>query len=293
MSSLHNHRSLHQSLADLFHQLVLIAWLLLSPAFGESADREHLRAQYSVEKELRVGNFQVLDSLAGRESLPLLYNLLLLAERRQFGENSLSVQSLLVPRISAIPEHAKYLADDIERRSSEAGGLQGRENDFTLLTMVGSREALAELGRFLFDDRNPERERAEKLPPSEVTFALLPNSLMAANGIGRILGPQSPVQERPGFYGPEQVRKIREWWTSLEGEAFRTGFATSRPPDEPPRMEPVQIKEQRHPFPDQSPARSAAKTPAAAVEHKPVWPWFVCGILALVAIVAFALKRRA
>ena len=42
-----------------------------------------------------------------------------------------------------------------------------------------------------------------------------------------------------------------------------------------------------------SPVPSFAESPAPVIEHKsPVWPWVV-GILALVAIVAFALKRRA
>ena len=41
------------------------------------------------------------------------------------------------------------------------------------------------------------------------------------------------------------------------------------------------------------PATSVAQTPAVPVEHKsPVWPW-VAGILALIVIVAVALKRRA
>lgn len=72
------------------------------------------------------------------------------------------------------------------------------------------------------------------------------------------------------------------------GETSEPGKAINTPAPMP-IVDPSQVK----PSASQSPAMPVAQTPAPAVERTaPVWPWIV-GILALIVIVAVALKRRA
>jgi hypothetical protein len=71
--------------------------------------------------------------------------------------------------------------------------------------------------------------------------------------------------------------------------------AETPPPDAQPKSPTPELPAPSTPVPTATPAPTTpvAQTPAIAAERRsPVWPWVV-GILALVVIVAFALKRRA
>lgn len=257
---------------------IVLGVSLITDAYGQQSKVERLRLQYSLEKQIKAGDFEGVKKLRSYESLPLLYNLLRLEDTHQFHEQGPALRAILIANISAIPGHAKYLGDNIDKNSNEpfTGGSRG--TDFSLLTSVASPEAVAELGRFLFDDRNPDKAIKDKFPDDDGGgFYLFPNSETAANCLGIVLGDKSPVKDlRPGNYGTTEVRQMQQWWNSPEGLAFRSVSPVVAPPKTPP----LPIAEAPTP-----------ETPMKEVKQAPkVWPWLAgifCG-----AVLAILVWRR-
>lgn len=259
--------------------VILVASLPITDTKGQQDIVKKARLEKSLRKQIKAGEFDAVRNLRGPESLPLLLNLLMLEETHQFDEQGPAVRAILIANIAAIPGHAKYLGDEIEQLSNQPLTGNGRDNSFTLLTAVASKEAVAELGRFLFDDRSPDKELSEKYPAADGGgYFLFPNSNMSANAIGILLGDKSPVKtRRPGYYGGPEIKQIQEWWKSREGEAFR-GVAVATPPPNIPLAPP--------------PPRGADVPSVSVRQNTPKLPWLV-GIAALIVIVALVLKRRA
>jgi len=100
---------------------------------------------------------------------------------------------------------------------------------FKALGSLGSDESIAQLGRFLFDQRNPDKgSKKYYMPPSA-------NEFYAAIWLQAGLGDKSPLGRGDLRYGGD--KKLREWWlTSADAAPYREGLVASGvalPPDYP------------------------------------------------------------
>lgn len=184
------------------------------------------------EQRLSKADPSAFETISASRSPDELYKILTLALHHQFcgdrvnctpGDNSDNVKSLAIGAIRRIPDHAKRLAEEIDQSSSKPGEIGVRRNNFFLLGEIASPEAIAELGRFLFDERNPEGD----LPPDSGLNAV-PNSLRAANAMGAALGDKPRIKSRkPGGYGPTEVHALQKWWQSPAANEFHGAEAQS------------------------------------------------------------------
>lgn len=186
------------------------------------------------------------------------------------GDNSDKVKSLAIGAIRRIPDHAKTLADEIDQSSSKPGEIGVRRNNFFLLGEIGSPEAVAELGRFLFDERNPEGD----LPPDS-GLNTVSNSHRAANAMGVALGNKPGIKNRkPGSYGPTEVFAWQTWWQSPAANEYRAAQIPSVQP---------------------TPAQKEAELKTSEVQSEPtIAPWTVWGIMigALLTLTFLLFQKR-
>jgi hypothetical protein len=81
--------------------------------------------------------------------------------RAQFTEQernalNLEIQELAMERLRQLPGAARYLGDRIEEAASQKGMDLSRHSWLSALARIGSEECIVELGRFIFDDRDPD-----------------------------------------------------------------------------------------------------------------------------------------
>ncbi len=216
--------------------LLMIFMVILTPRIASSQS-----VSPDFEKRLSQGDSSSFAAVSASQSPDELYKILTLALHHQFcgdrsncspGDKSDKIKSLAIGAIRRIPEHAKRLADEIDQSSSKPGQIGLRENNFFLLGEIGSPEAIVELGRFLFDDRNPEG-----ILPPDSGLNTVPNSHRAADAIGVALGNKPGIMNRkPGGYGPTEVLAWQTWWQSPAANEYRAAPAPSvqsAPPPQP------------------------------------------------------------
>jgi len=222
-------------------QLKSIALLLIFLVFATHRVGLSQSVSPDFEHRLSKGDPSSFETVSASRSLNELYQILTLALHHQFcgdrtncapGDNSDKIKALAIGAIRRIPEHAKMLGDEIDQSSVKPGEMGLRRNNFFLLSKIASPEAIAELGRFLFDDRNPEGD----LPPDS-GLNTVPNSLRAANAIGAALGNKPGIKNRnPGSDGPPEVLAWQTWWQSPAANEYRAAQAASvqsTPPTQP------------------------------------------------------------
>jgi hypothetical protein len=146
------------------------------------------------------------------------------AIRRQYGEQSGVIKEITAERLRDFPDHAAALGDEIDRFSEIKGAGRKVEHQFLILEAVGSPEAIAEIGRFVHDDRDPDKE----LFPPGSGFASISNSFLCSQIMGRLLGDQSPIEKEPGAYSWKDVRAIQEWWDSPASSEYRASLPPAR-----------------------------------------------------------------
>ncbi|CAN5716433.1 hypothetical protein BH11VER1_BH11VER1_41800 [soil metagenome] len=181
-----------------------------------------IRGELSPEskKKLGSGDRAAFSAVAQSTNLDDLNNVLMLALTRQFGAYSSEVKEIAITAIRRIPDHGKTLGDKIEELSDQRGTARKRERAFYLLQNIASPDAIAQIGRFLFDERNPEKG----LPLNDGSFEV-PNSHWAANAMGSALGDRIGLKRKPGFYGPDEVKAWQIWWQSPAADSFREPIA--------------------------------------------------------------------
>lgn len=184
------------------------------------------------EKRMAVGDLSVIQSIG---SMPLqdLYGVLLLALRRQFGDQSSQVKGAAIEAIKQFPYHGRFLGDEIDRLSNEQGTLRERQNDFYLLTNIGSPEAIRQIGRFLLDERNPEKDI-----PEAYFIGAASNSYWAADAMGSVLGNKPGIKNKPGFYNRDDVVAWQSWWQSPAAAQYRNPIVEQPHPAPPVQLEP-------------------------------------------------------
>lgn len=125
-----------------------------------------------------------------------------------------------------MPGHAQFFGDEIESLSDKPGVYQQREGRFIALGRLGSEECIQQLGRFLFDQRNPDKGSRQYYiePPSNDEYAVI--------WLHIALGEKSPLGKDAHFPRgallPPKQEKLREWWLTSEAAApYRRGLVAS------------------------------------------------------------------
>lgn len=258
--------------------LLMIFMVILTPRIVSSQS-----VSPDFEKRLSQGDPSSFAAVSASQSPDELYKILTLALHHQFcgdrtnctpNDNSDKIKSLAIGAIRRIPEHAEKLADEINQSSSKPGQIGLRENNFFLLGEIGSPEAIVELGRFLFDDRNPEG-----ILPPDSGLNTVPNSHRAANAIGAALGNKPGITNRkPGGYGPTEVLAWQTWWQSPSAIEYRTV-----------KTSPVQPAATTQP-------RQANEPKAVEVQREllTITPWAVWAVMtgALLALIFLLFQKR-
>lgn len=220
-------RLLESALRLMMFMVILTPWI----ASSQSVSPEF-------EKKLSQADAASFEAVSASRSPDELYKILTLALHHQFcgdrtncfqGDNSDTIKSLAIGAIRRIPDHAKKLGEEIDQSSSKPGQIGLRENNFFLLGAIASPEAIAELGRFLLDDRNPE-----SILPPDSGLNTVPNSHRAADAMGVALGNKPGIKNRkPGSYGPTEVLAWQTWWQSPAANEYRAAQAPSIQPSPP------------------------------------------------------------
>jgi hypothetical protein len=153
-----------------------------------------------------------------------LIEILFGAIRGRYGDHSESLREISAESIRKIPNYAASFGDEIDSLSQMKGTGEMVEHQFMMLEAIGSPEAIAEIGRFVHDDRDPDKE----LFPPGSGFASISNSFLCSQIMGRLLGDQSPIEKEPGAYSWKDVRAIQEWWDSPASSEYRASLPPAR-----------------------------------------------------------------
>ena len=258
--------------------LLMIFMVILTP---RSASSQSVSPDF--EKRLSQGDAASFEAVSASRSPDELYKILTLALHHQFcgnrsncfqGDNSDKIKNLAIGAIRRIPDHARILADEIDQSSSKPGQIGLRENNFFLLGEIASPEAIAELGKFLFDERNPE-----SILPPDSGLNTVPNSHRAADAMGVALGDKPGIKNRkPGSYGPAEVLAWQTWWQSPAANEYRTVKVTSIQPSPPAQPRPRTVE-----------GKNEVQLVTPSTD-----PWFVWAIMlgALFALIFLLMQKR-
>lgn len=159
------------------------------------------------------GEFRFPDAAAAKKDMDVLWYVLMEAKAKNIGSSEIrrehpddrvsdplitalneKIASHVRLKIAAIPGHARVLGNRFERMSQDAGYFFERRKIMRCLQMVGSMEAIQQIGRFLEDKRAPDA-LAAKLAFERMTDYLDPeaqcqesNASLAVHAIAVVMG---------------------------------------------------------------------------------------------------------
>lgn len=170
-----------------------------------------------LEERLQAGDPDAFKVVENSKSLDQLLKLLQQALTHQFKDRSKEVERTAIAAIRRIPGHATKLGDEIDVLSNQANSSRSREINYRLLAHIGSPEAIAQIGRFLFDERNPEKD----IPPIELGYFVTPNSFWAAGALDIAMGDTLQLTPKPRRYSNAERKAWQDWWLSAAAEPYR------------------------------------------------------------------------
>ncbi|WP_300932221.1 hypothetical protein [Prosthecobacter sp.] len=217
-------------------------------------EREAETKKAELEKKTEVivyalyqGEFRFLDAAAAQKDMDVLWYVLMEAKAKHIGSSEIRrdhpdelVSAPLITelnekiathvrlKIAAIPGHARVLGNRFERMSQDVGYFFERRKIMRGLQMVGSMEAIQQIGRFLQDKRAPDALAAQ-LAFEKMTDYLDPaaesresNASLAAHAMGRVLGEDSPARMYHGKIVVEpEISVVQTWWKSDAAKFYR------------------------------------------------------------------------
>jgi len=209
--------------------------------------------ELSLDARLSRGDASAIQEVAESRSMDYLLEILFGAIRGQYGDRSDALREISAESIRKIPNYAASFGDEIDSLSQMKGTGVMIEHQFMMLEAIGSPEAIAEIGRFVHDDRDPDKE----MYPPQSGYAGLSNSFLSCRIIGSLIGDRAPKETKAGFYGWIDVRAIQEWWDSPASSEYRASL--------PPARAAIRVK---RPFRGESlPDTGKAVEPAASVNQ--------------------------
>ncbi|MBL9184805.1 MAG: hypothetical protein JNN17_21850 [Verrucomicrobiaceae bacterium] len=258
-------------------------------------------------KAFDLGDFTLLDRLAADRNFKELFNHLLQTMSASYGEAiypiplpddpfiksdryelntrfGAKVREQVRQRISSIPGHTNFLVEGIEESSKLLGGDRLRSSNINLLGTIGSMEAIQQLGRFLFDDRNLEGPDFYPDDACGVNPRPQPNSSLAARSLRNSLGDAAPPP-----HNMLDVQAMRAWWQEEAGRPYREWNYEDYEPMPPPRKRAVSLR----PPGAKSLPPSGNPGAASSLNLPAIWPVLVIFTLAaLAAVLGFTKLRR-
>jgi len=193
------------------------------------------------------GEFRFLDAAAAQKDMDVLWYVLMEAKAKNIGSSEIRrdhpdelVSDPLITalnekiathvrlKIASIPGHARVLGSRFERMSQDVGYFFERRKIVRCLQMVGSMEAIQQIGRFLEDKRAPDALAAQ-LAFERMTDYLDPaadslesNASLAAHAMVRVLGEDSPARMNQGKIVVEPaIDVVQTWWKSDAAKLYR------------------------------------------------------------------------
>ncbi len=139
--------------------------------------------------------------------------------REQILKLNQDIRAKATEYLSLIPGHAKYLGDKVETASDVPNNSSDREAYLELLGLLGSKEAIQQIGRFMFDERRPEHnpqiQYTDYQPPP-------PNKVLAIWAMRWALKDKAPVSvDKSGIFSNTEMYKIEDWWRSDASLPYR------------------------------------------------------------------------
>ncbi len=224
---------------------------------------------------LERGDYTVLDELVASRSLPELY--FLLSQHEQMPGTVSQIRIKTIEALQKVPGYAKYLGDKVDALSEIRGSQTSSERStcLGLLGRLGTPEAFEEIGRFLFDERNPDELLDDNNPVG-------PNHFFAAISMYEALDRKGAAPfktENVGRFLMENVEPMQRWWLSDSSKPFRVAKAEPKPP--PPSTGGQ----------DAAPPQTTV-TPASSMSGAQPAAWWVFTGLVLLALAAIFLATR-
>ncbi|HYF37234.1 MAG TPA: hypothetical protein VD994_18175 [Prosthecobacter sp.] len=269
-----------------------ICCLIMALAWGAFAELSVEPEDWNeIESRLLKGDYRVLEELKAANRLDELYRLSKKSNWLEHKEQMPKIVEAAKECLISIPHHATYIGDKVEDLTLRKGDAGERQGLLMSLQRIGTPEAVAQLGRFLDDKRNPELEDwspQQGIPPPE------PNYMTAAWGIAQILKDKLPFEMQGGYNERRDLPKVRAWWKSDAAEPYRRLLAESgRTRSETPAL-PTAAREasaaEPAPIPSLTPVAEAAK-PKEERSMKGIWEWAL-GLVIAGALVVWLRKRR-
>ena len=247
------------------------------------------------------------DTMSPSEKCVILSRALGVGSKVNMTEEERTVYTRLQKMILDTPNHARYIADEVERTRQEEEHLPRRNQtsyDRVRRTIIAetlrylpSPETIQVLGNYLDDERDPP-PRLEFLPE---------NSFLGSVALSEIGLRNPPVSARPGMHNwREELVKQKAWYAQVKAGTIPISFvgqkveywfkpdgtwetlAMENPPDDGPRpIKPINTNEQR--------ATKKQNPALASHELKPPsdsFPWIVGVSIFLIAGTCWVALRK-
>ncbi len=217
-------------------------------------------------------------------------------------------EKLAASYLLQIPEHARHVGDWIERSLTQKDSSTGRDLRISAMGQLGSDEVIVELGRFIFDDRNPDV--TGPVPPLTLGVpktikyeagAELSTLLRLKPGIAAEIKAAAP--SATGWFD-----QVQNWWLkSAEAATYRRKLADSGvvlPPGYPPMEELKGAKSAITPSQSSPPpvvkqsgkappgATSTAIKPPSSTTDWRVWLGLISGLILVLVLSCRAFRKR-
>ncbi|MFZ2277786.1 MAG: hypothetical protein WAW39_08300 [Prosthecobacter sp.] len=228
---------------------------------AEAQEAELKKSTEVIVYALYQGEFRFLDAAAAKKDMDVLWYVLKEAKAKNIGSSEIrrdhpddmvsaplitalneKIASHVRLKIAAIPGHARVLGNRFERMSQDVGYFFERRKIMRCLQMVGSMEAIQQIGRFLEDKRAPDAlgvkvalERMDDYldPPMD---CMQSNASLAAHAIAGVMGEDFPVRlSQREIVGEPEISAVQTWWKSDAAKIYREWTQEAGPVMPPPR----------------------------------------------------------
>jgi hypothetical protein len=244
--------------ATLLGPLAVLGFLLIMTCRGE--------LPLGYEQKLAAGDREAIEQITQHRSLEDLYGIFMLGFRNQLGERSIEIKDRAAAAIRKMPGHAKHYGDKIESLSNKQATAGERAKYFHIMAHIATDEAIAQTGRFIFDERTPDKD----IPVTSGMFISY-NSTLAANALGQVLGDLPGLNRKYGFYGSAETKAWQQWWQSPAADRYKN----------PALLDPLSVVQRKSVAEPSSKSKVTEKV--EAVEETSSWSaWLV--ILAIATI---------
>ena len=268
------------------HAIACFFILLTIYSLHAAQSEEEIRLDHRVadaKAQFLKGDYASIDQAAKDHDLLMLWHIFRSASRAREQRAELwdAVESRVRQALLSHPDHATFLGNKLEGFSTDHTKNPLRERYFKLLGAFGGPDAIAQLGRFILDDRNPMPPYI--IPGKTVGPYPSPNSMWAAWALNEALeeeSPWKPYRDKNGhvFQSPTAPlldEIMKQWWIETGSKKYGLGIQAAVHPTPKPVAQPPPVID-----PDPAPSEP--------------WAWELPAIIALVllSVLLVCIKKR-